>query len=104
MFEVRLKAFPTQFGFPHSPAERIERVVHKHSGGKLDHAARLALLREVAAGRPQIVARYAEEHAAHNVVAEFRLLAADAEVVTVGSQAGGVGSQAGGVGSQAGAA
>lgn len=83
MFEVRLLAFPTQFGFPHSPAERIERVVHKHAGGRIDHDARRALLGEVAAGRPQIVARYVEEHAAHNVVAEFRLLAAEAEVVAV---------------------
>lgn len=74
MFELRLIEFPKAIG------ERLERVVQKHSGGKLDHEARMALLAEVAAGQPKVIARYAEEHAAHNALAEVVLLGARGEV------------------------
>jgi hypothetical protein len=75
MFELRLIEFPKQIG------ERLERVVQKHGGGKLDHEGRLALLGQVAGGQPQVIARYAEEHAAHNALAEVVLLGARGEVV-----------------------
>jgi hypothetical protein len=74
MFEVRL------LSFPHRRHERIERVVHKHSGNRLDHVARKSLLHEVESGRPQIVARYVEEHAAENAAVELKLLDAVCEV------------------------
>lgn len=74
MFEVRLISFPQQV------QERLERVVHKHGGGKVNHDQRLALLAGVAGGQPHVIARYAEEHMAHNAQAEVALLGAKAEV------------------------
>lgn len=74
MIQVRL------LSFPRPRHERIERVVQKHSGGKLDHKQREALLHEVASGRPQVVARYAERHAAENAALELKLLDAIVEV------------------------
>jgi hypothetical protein len=74
MFEVRL------LSFPHRRHERLERVVQKHSGNRLDHEQRTALLDEVESGRPQIVARYVEEHAAENAALELKLLDAVCEV------------------------
>ena len=47
MYELRLLEFPKQIG------ERLERVVQKHSGGKLDHDARMALLAEGLAAAAQ---------------------------------------------------
>ena len=74
MFEVTLHAVAA------NSVERIERVVHKHSGGKLDHVARVALLAKVAAGQPQVIARYHEEPCAANVITELTLLRATASV------------------------
>ena len=67
--------------FPPNRAERVERIVHKHSGGGLDHLARLAVLQRVRQGEAAIVARYAEEHVAVHAVAEFALVGAEASVV-----------------------
>ena len=67
MFEVQLVSFPA------ATTERMERVVQKHSGGKLDHEQRVALLGQVAGGKPQVIARYHEEHCAHNAIAEVKL-------------------------------
>lgn len=67
MYQVKLSSFPAP------KLERVERIVQKHSGGQLDHTARVALLQQVLAGQAQVIARYAEEHAAHNVVAEVAL-------------------------------
>lgn len=74
MFQVRL------LSFPRPRHERLERIVQKHSGGKLDHPQREAVLHAVASGRPQVVARYAERHAAENAALELRLLDAIVEV------------------------
>ncbi|MBM4344658.1 MAG: hypothetical protein FJ100_14935 [Deltaproteobacteria bacterium] len=74
MFEVTLSAIAK------GSAERVERVVHKHSGGALDHVARVALLADVQAGRPRVVARYHERHCADNALAELCLLRATASV------------------------
>jgi len=74
MYEVRLLSFPKR------RRERIERVIHKHGGNKIEHLQRLALLHEVQAGRSRVVASYAEAHAAHNVALELRLLDAKCEV------------------------
>jgi hypothetical protein len=74
-YAVRLKSCPAK------RVERVERIVHKHSANKLEHLARKALLHKVAAGEPQIVAHYAERASAENVVAEFALQGAEAEVV-----------------------
>jgi hypothetical protein len=68
MYEVRLVSFPPK------AAERFERVVQKHGGGKIDHDARVALLGAVARGEPQVIARYAESHCADNVIAELEVL------------------------------
>ena len=73
MHEVKL------LSFPHERLERLERVVAKHNR-RLDHHGRKALLHGVEAGTPAIVARYAEEHAAHNVALEYKLLGATTEV------------------------
>lgn len=79
---------------PHPKLHRLERVVHKHSGGKLDFDARMALLAKVEAGQPQVVARYLEEHVIHNAAAEFRVHGAtvtesdDAVVAATGDAAG----------------
>ena len=62
--------------------ERVERIVHKHSGGTLDHVAREALLSKVAAGQPQVIARYVEEHAAVNAVAECKLQQCQATIAS----------------------
>lgn len=67
MYQVTLSSFPAQ------KLERLERIVQKHGGGLLDHHGRVALLRQVLSGQVQVIARYAEEHAAHNVVAEVAL-------------------------------
>jgi hypothetical protein len=67
MFEVQLVSFPA------AKEERLERVVQKHSGGKLDHLQRLDLLGKVKSGQPQVIARYHEEHCAHNAIAEVTL-------------------------------
>jgi len=72
MFQVTLSAIA------HGTAGRVERVVHKHSGGALDHAARTALVAKVEAGQPQVVARYHEAPCADRVVAELALLGAQA--------------------------
>ncbi len=74
MYQVTLEQFPSKI------RERVERIVHKHSGGKLDHQQRQALLALVLAGQPQIIARYAEEHVAANVVKECQLLGGSALV------------------------
>lgn len=74
MFEVTLSAIAA------GSAERVERVVHKHSGGRLDHVARVALLAQVQAGKPQVVARYHEKPSADNALAELTLLQATATV------------------------
>ncbi len=66
MYTVTLQSFP------HEKLHRLERVVQKHSGGKLEYPERNALLALVEAGQPQIVARYAEEHVAENVVLEYK--------------------------------
>jgi len=65
--------------FPHMHLERLERVVAKHNR-RLDHSQRKAWLHAVEAGTPTIVARCAEEHAAHNVALEYKLLGATTEV------------------------
>ncbi len=75
MYEVRLLSFPKQ------RHERIERVVQKHGANQLEHPRRLALLHEVQAGQPRVIARYLEAHAAHNVALELQLLDAKCEVV-----------------------
>lgn len=67
MYHVMLSSFPAQ------KLERVERIVQKHGGGQLDHHGRVALLKQVLAGQVQVIARYAEEHAALNVVAEVAL-------------------------------
>ena len=69
---------------PHEKLHRLERVVQKHSGGKLDYEARMSLLHKVEGGQPQIVARYLEEHVIDNAAAEFRLHGA---TVTAGDDA-----------------
>lgn len=74
MFTVTLRAFPAP------QLHRLERVVQKHGAGKLDHLQRNALLHDVAAGRPQVVARYAEEHAAANAALEFKYHGATVDV------------------------
>lgn len=74
MFEVRL------LSFPHRRHERIERVVQKHSGKRLDHDQRKALLHDIESGRPHVVARYVEQHAADNAALELKLLDAVCEV------------------------
>lgn len=87
MYAVRL------ISFPQSRHERIERVIHKHSatlaqtqgpGAQLAHGQRLALLHEVAAGRPQVFARYAEHEVAEHAAAECTLQGAVAEVTEEG--------------------
>lgn len=75
MYEVRLLSFPKH------RHERIERVVQKHGGNQLEHLQRLALLHEVQAGQPRVIARYAEAHAAQNAALELRLLDASCEIV-----------------------
>lgn len=77
MYEVKLVSLP------HVRLERVERIVQKHSGGRLDHPQRKALLHEVEAGRPQVIARYHEEHAAENVVLELKMQGAVGEVAEV---------------------
>ena len=76
MYVVTLTAFPA------AKHERLERVVQKHSGNKLDHLARHALLHAVATGQPQVVARYVEEHVAENAVNEFKLHGATVQLST----------------------
>lgn len=73
MHEVKL------LSFPHERLERLERVVAKHDK-TLNHEQRKALLHGVEAGQPAIVARYAEEHAAHNVALEYQLQDAKVEI------------------------
>ncbi len=65
MYQVRLSSFPA------AKLERVERIVQKHGQGQRAHEARVALLKQVLAGQAQVIADYAEEHAAHNVVAEL---------------------------------
>ena len=88
MFAVRLLSFPSRHH------ERVERVLHKHSatlasaqgpGAQLPHAARKALLHEVASGRPQLIARYAEQEHAEHVARECLLLGAEATVQQEGA-------------------
>lgn len=74
MYQVKLMSFPA------AKTERIERIVQKHSGGKLNHEDRLAFLAKVAAGQPQILASYHEEHCAHNAIAEAALQGCKAEL------------------------
>lgn len=81
MYTVTLKSFPAE------KLHRLERVVQKHNGAKLDYLQRNALLHKVAAGQPQIVARYAEEHAAENVVLEYKTHGATAEMAEEGAAA-----------------
>lgn len=73
MFEVTLKSLGK------ASLHRLERVVQKHDGG-ISHPQRISLLERVVAGQPQIVARYKEAHVASNVVAEYAVHGADAEV------------------------
>ncbi len=73
MHEVTLKSLGK------ANAHRLERVVQKHDG-QLAHPQRISLLERVAAGQPQIVARYKEQHVAANVVAEYAVHGAVAEV------------------------
>lgn len=77
----------TLTSFPHEKLHRLERVVQKHTGGKLDYDARNALLAQVEAGQPQIVARYHEEHVAENVVLEYKGHGATAEMAEEGAAA-----------------
>lgn len=80
MYAVTLTTFAA------AKLERIERIVQKHGGGVIDHVQRVALLRQVLAGQPQVIARYHEESCAANVVAELAVWQAAA---TVAKQAAG---------------
>lgn len=73
MFEVLLNAVDA------SRAEHVGRVVHKHNRA-LSHAQFEAVVARVAAGHPEVVARYQERHTADNVVAELAYHKATAEV------------------------
>lgn len=88
MHAVRLISFPA------ARHERIERIVHKHSatlaasqgpGAQLPHTDRAKLLHDVAAGRPQVFARYAEHEVAEHAAAECTLQGAVAEVIEEGA-------------------
>ena len=79
MYTVTLKSFP------HASLHRLERVVQKHTSGKLEYPERNALLAKVEAGQPQVVARYAEEHVAHNVVLEYKQHGAVASMADEGA-------------------
>ncbi len=81
MYAVTLKSFP------HEKFHRLERVVQKHTSGKLEYADRNALLAKVEAGQPQVVARYVEEHVAENVVLEYKQHGAVAEWAEEGAAA-----------------
>lgn len=65
MYQVRLSSLPA------AKLERVERIVQKHGQGQRDHEARVALLKLVLGGQGQVIADYAEEHAALNVIAEL---------------------------------
>ena len=81
MYTVTLKSFP------HASLHRLERVVQKHSGGKLEYPERNALLAKVEAGQPQVVARYVEEHVAENVVLVYKQHGAIAVLAEEGAAA-----------------
>ena len=73
MHEVVLTAVPA------ARAEHVERVVHKHNR-TLTHQQHEAMVKAVIGGGSEVVARYVEEHAAHNVVKELAYHGATAEV------------------------
>jgi hypothetical protein len=79
MYTVTLKSFPAD------KLHRLERVVQKHNGAKLEYPQRNELLHKVQAGQPQVVARYAEEHVAANVVLEYKTHGATAEMAEEGA-------------------
>ena len=72
-FQVVLSSFPAD------RKVHVERVVHKHNRA-LTHQDYHALVASIAAGTPQVVGTYVEEHSAENLVKELAYHKAQAEV------------------------